>query len=89
MAGDNIKDFAAINMWYERLDERYNFSLGPVLLPLLKPENLTQLAELDPPYLKGFKASIYELQLDNISTVFGKNLRKEVTKTKKYFLRSG
>ena len=22
MAGDNIKDFSAINMWYERLDKR-------------------------------------------------------------------
>ena len=36
MAGDNIKDFTAINMWYERLDKRYNFSLGPVILHLLK-----------------------------------------------------
>ena len=81
MAGDNIKDFTAINLWYERLDTRYNFSLGPVVLPLLKTDNLIQLAKLDPPYLKDFKASIDEHQLDNISTVFGKNLRKVVTKT--------
>ena len=47
MAGDNIKDFSAINMWYERLDKRYNFSLGPVVLPLLKMDDLTQLAKLD------------------------------------------
>ena len=33
-AGDNIKDFTAINMWYQRLEERYNFSLGPNILPL-------------------------------------------------------
>ena len=80
MAGDNIKDFTAINLWYERLDTRYNFSLGPVVLPLLKTDNLIQLAKLEPPYLKDFKASIDEHQLDNISTVFGKNLRKVVTK---------
>ena len=72
MAGDNIKDFTAINMWYERLDKRYNFSLGPVVLPLLKTDNLTRLAKLDPPYLKDFKASIDEHQLDNIAMVFGK-----------------
>ena len=24
-AGDNIKDFTSVNMWYERLDERFNF----------------------------------------------------------------
>ena len=73
-AGDNIKDFTAINMWYERLDTRYNFSLGPVVLPLLKTDNLTQLAKLDPPFLKDYKASIDEHQHDNISTAFGKIL---------------
>ena len=31
MSGDNIKDFTAVNMWYERLDKRYNFSLGPAI----------------------------------------------------------
>ena len=71
LAGNNIKDFTAINMWYERLDTRYNFSLGSVILPLLKTEDLTQLAKLDPPYLKEFKASIDEGQLDKLSKVFG------------------
>ena len=64
MAGDNIKDFSAINMWYKRLDTRYNFSLGPVILPLLNTDNLTQLAKLDPPYLKDFKANSEEHQLE-------------------------
>ena len=50
-AGDNIKDFTAINMWYQRLDVRYNVSLGPNVLGLLTSENLTQLTALDPPYL--------------------------------------
>ena len=70
MARDNIKDFTAINMWYERLDKRYNFSLGPVVLPLLKTDTLTQLVKLDPPYMKDFKARVDEL--DSLSTIFGK-----------------
>ena len=28
---NNVGDFTAINMWYERLDKRYNFSLGPAI----------------------------------------------------------
>ena len=51
-AGDNIKDFAAINMWYQRLGERYNFSLGPNILPLLTETNLFQLKNLKPPFLQ-------------------------------------
>ena len=50
-AGDNIKDFTAINMWYQRLDERYNFSLGPNIFPLMTTDNLRQLAALGPPFL--------------------------------------
>ena len=45
-AGDNIKDFTAINMWYQRLDERYNFSLGKAILPLMTPSNLKQMETL-------------------------------------------
>ena len=56
LVGDNINDFTAINMWYERLDKRYNLSLGPVILPLMTTEHLTQLAKLNPPFLKDFKA---------------------------------
>ena len=53
-AGDNIKDFTAINMWYQRLDERYNFSLGEIILPLMNSETVEQLVPLDPPYVKAF-----------------------------------
>ena len=42
-AGDNVKDFTAINMWYQRLDERYNFSLGEALLPLVTSDDLKQM----------------------------------------------
>merc|ERR1719150_1391143 len=41
-AGDNIEDFTAINMWYQRLDERYNFSLGSVLLPSMNSKSLAE-----------------------------------------------
>ena len=63
-AGDNIKDFTAINMWYERLDERYSFSLGSTILPLLTSDNFTTLANLDPPFLRR--------QKNNISALFGR-----------------
>ena len=53
-AGDNIKDFTAINMWYQRLDERYNFSLGTNILPLMTTDDLTQLEALDPPFLRNY-----------------------------------
>ena len=72
IGGNDIKDFTAINMWYEMLDKRYNWSLAPVILPMLKTDALKQLAELDPPYLKDFKASIHEHQHGNTALVFGK-----------------
>ena len=34
VVGDSVKDFTAINMWHEKLDERYNFSLAPIITPL-------------------------------------------------------
>ena len=73
LARNSIKNFNAINMWYEVLDKRYNLSLGPVILPMLTTDNLTQLATLDPPYLKDLKADMDENQIDNISIFYGKN----------------
>ena len=68
-AGDNIKDFTAINMWYQRLDERYNFSLGKAILPLMTTANLHQLEKLGPP----FKIDINdEVNYDSISLLSGK-----------------
>ena len=71
-AGDNIKDFTAINMWYEMLNERYNFSLESNILPLMTSETLTTLAALDPPFMKEIKAVIDDTQYDNMSTLLGK-----------------
>ena len=69
-AGDNIKDFTAINMWYQRLDERYNFSLGEAILPLMTSESLTQLIALDPPFLQYYRA-INDGLLSYNSTILG------------------
>ena len=56
MAGDNVKDFTAVNMWYERLARRYNFSLGSNIHGLLTSEKLKNLLALDPPYMKDNKS---------------------------------
>ena len=53
-AGDNIKDFTAINMWYQRLDERYNFSLGPNILPLMTTDSLIKLTDVESPFLQKY-----------------------------------
>ena len=66
-AGDNIKDFTAINMWYQRLDERYNFSLGPNILPLMTTDSLTKLEALDPPFLKNYN----DAHSNNMSALIG------------------
>ena len=65
--GKVIDDFAAIDMWYERLDKRYNFSLAPAILGLMTTDNLEELEKLDPPYLEEYKRNRYH----NISALFG------------------
>ena len=57
-SGDNIRDFTAINMWYERREKRYNLSLGGNILGLMTADSLAHLAMLDPPYLKAFNKPI-------------------------------
>ena len=73
-AGDNIKDFTAMNMWYERLDKRYNFSLGSNIFPLLTAESLALLTTLDLPYLKEYKKPIHNCFNDTeCGKSFGRN----------------
>ena len=55
VAGDNIKDFSTLNMWYKELDARYNFSLGPTVIALSNKKQLEELANLDPPYMEDYK----------------------------------
>ena len=61
-------------MWYERLDEKYNLSLGPAILGMTTTDNLMQLAELNPPYLKEYEASINAHQYENLTLLIGKIL---------------
>ena len=73
-AGDKIKDFTAINMWYQRLDERYNFSLGPNILPLMTTDSLTQLEALDLPFMRNYN----DTQQNNASTIIGNYVRHSI-----------
>ena len=50
--GDIVQDFTTINMWYEELDMRYNFSLGSIVVALSTTERLQRLKRLDPPFMK-------------------------------------
>ena len=96
MTKDTIADFTAINMWYDRLDQRYNFSLGPEILGLLKSNDLAEIAKLDPPYLKKYSKQIHdsltdrEDEVDSMSSVNGKtvNIRDECIVLRKGLLPS-
>ena len=68
-ASNNIKDFTAVNMWYQRLDERYNFSLKSNILPLMTTDSLTQLVALDPPFMQDYQGS-----QDNMFAIAGISL---------------
>ena len=57
-ASGKITDFSSMNMWYDQLSRRYNFSLGSSIIGLLTTEHLKQLALLDPPYLRQYKDAI-------------------------------
>ena len=60
-----------INMWYQRLDERYNFSLGPNILPLMTTKDLSELEGLDPPFLRHFNG-IGDGPQSNVSPIVGR-----------------
>ena len=77
-AGDNIKDFTAINMWFESLSTRYNFSLGPAIIAMSTTGQLSNLAKLDPPYLREYHNSIQlclqKEECNNLTLLYGNNL---------------
>ena len=56
--GNIIKDFTALNMWYEALGQKYNFSLGPTILGLVTTDGLDQLAKHDVPFFKKYKTYV-------------------------------
>ena len=68
-AEDTIKDFTAINVWYEELDKRYDFSMGLAVTGLFTTNQLRQLRKLAPPYLKGVTGSVASLSSQNRNSV--------------------
>ena len=71
-ASDNIEDFTAINIWYRRLSERYNFSLGSIILPLLPGiDSQEHLETLDPPFLPFYNDFVSQHQNTNTFRGFG------------------
>ena len=56
-AGDTIQDFSTVNMWYDRLDQMYNFSIFPIIAALSTNSQLGQLRNLEPPFLKATNGS--------------------------------
>ena len=71
-ASNNIKDFSAVNMWYEMLNKRYNFSLGSKILPLMNSDNLEHFETLDPPFMKERNAVVNDSKHENMSRLSGK-----------------
>ena len=57
--GNDIKDYTAMNMWYnylyKELDTKYNFSLAASVIALSTTEQLVELEKLDPPYFREYK----------------------------------
>ena len=52
--GNKLKDLSAMNTWFEYLDKKLNFSLGPIFVELLSSTELRSLLELDPPFLRNY-----------------------------------
>ena len=50
--GHNLLDLTPMNMWFEHLDEKLNFSLGPLLIALSTTKELKRLKVVDPPFLR-------------------------------------
>ena len=50
-ADEKIQDFSSIDLWYQKLDEVYNFALGPVLAAFSTTKQLRTMRTLKPPFL--------------------------------------
>ena len=66
-AGGSIKDFTSSNMWFQRLNQKFNFSLGPFLEALSTSEQLTRLQKLHPPFLNHLNTSSKSHQIEGES----------------------
>ena len=81
--GDKLDDLTAMNMWFEYLDKKLNFSLGPLLVGLSSTSKLKKLQELDPPFLREYAnfttECLQEDHCEDILQVTGKIATKKET----------
>ena len=56
--GENVKDLAAMNLWFEELENKLNLSLGSLLVSLFSTTDLIKLDQLEPPFLGRNKSSL-------------------------------
>ena len=63
--GNKIKDLTAMNMGFQLLDLRYNFSLGSAILPLFNTVELEKLEQLEPPFMDDYLETIPECRNGN------------------------
>ena len=55
--GENVKDLAAMNLWFKELENKLNLSLGSLLVSLFSTTDLIKLDQLEPPFLGRNKSS--------------------------------
>ena len=77
-AGNNIRNFNAINEWYKRLDKRYNLSLSSALLPLMTTNDLKQLTKLKPPFLEDLNDDVNDQLYHDVSEMIQGNIRSKM-----------
>ena len=64
-----------MNMWYQRLEKRYNLSLHHVLLSLMTSNDMQQLLTLEHPFMINNEQPGEEV----LNPRFGKNIAKGTT----------
>ena len=72
-ADKNIKDFSAVNLWYTRLDEIFDFELGAVLDAFSTTKQKGLMKGLNPPFLmdeNGKKKKVPYTSGDNLFNKF-------------------
>ena len=48
--GENVKDLAAMNLWFKELENKLNLSLGSLLVSLSPTTDLIKLDQFEPPF---------------------------------------
>ena len=55
-AGDNLRDFSAMNKWYKQLERRYNFNSFQKIVTALSSEEQLKKSKLNPPYFNAIES---------------------------------